>query len=71
MKAYIVAVKLLIACDTLPDAHDAISNILSDYEMADGTLKDWAFIKGSDDKVCLALPIKISKDYEEGDFLDA
>lgn len=71
MKAYVVTVQLLIVSDTLPEAHDAVRGILSDYEMADGALKDWAYVRGGDGKIYMGLPIKITEDYEEGDFLDA
>ena len=69
MKGHIVTVELLIVSDTLPEAHDAVSNILSGYEMAGGTLKDWTYIRG--ERPNAALPIEIQEDYREGDFLDA
>ena len=72
-KAYVATVQLLIVADTLEEAYDAIGGILSDYEMAYGALKDWAYLKTVDSKGNEYFPdpveVEIDEDYEEGDFL--
>ena len=75
MKAYVATVQLLIVSDSQAEAIDAVSNILSSYEMTDGTLKDWAYIMQIDSKgnEYFEAPIEVGvpDNYKEGDFLHA
>ena len=66
-KAYVATVQLLIIAESDAQAMDAISGILSDYEM-EGTLKDWAYLSVGGQ---LLSPTEryIEENYEEGDFL--
>ena len=73
-KAYIATVQLLIIANGLAEAYDAVSGILSNYEMADGVLKDWAYLKTVDSKgnECYLNLVGVEIDeetYEEGDFV--
>ena len=70
-RAYVATVQLLILADSDAEAMDAVSGILSDYEMSSGTLKDWAYLRIGGQ---LLGPFETTIDpdsYEEGDFVYA
>lgn len=44
-RLFVTTIQLVIESESSNLAADAVKNILSDYEMADGTLKDWYYLK--------------------------
>lgn len=68
-KAYVATVQLLIVTETFEEACDGISSILSEYDMGDGTLKDWAYLEVGG-QLLSPTPVLFDFDgYEESDFL--
>lgn len=68
-KAYVATVQLLIVAESDAEAMDAVSNILSEYEMADGTLKDWAYLRIGGQLLSPTERYIDEENYKEGDFL--
>lgn len=51
MKTYVATVQLFIESDDELLAADAVRHILSDYEMADGTLVNWKYLEVGDQRL--------------------
>ena len=67
-KAYVATVQLLIVAESDAQAMDAVSGILSDYEI-EGALKDWAYLRLGGQILSPTERYIDEDDYEEGDFL--
>jgi len=75
---YVATIQILVA---VPDnerypqevASDAISGMLSDYEMGDGTLIDWAYLRLGGQRMFPSFVAGLSEEmlsgYKEGDFV--